>query len=32
MKIGGTLRYGADAIDALARTGSASGIFGCINR
>ena len=32
VKIGGTLHYGADAIHALARTGSAPGIFGRINR
>lgn len=31
VKIGATLHYGADAIHALARTGSASGIFGRIN-
>ena len=32
LKIGGTLHYGADAIHALARTSSAPGMFGRINR
>lgn len=32
VKIDGTLHYGADAIHALAKTSSASGMFGWINR